>query len=182
LINEVLDLQKLQAGVMKFEKKETDINSLLEEVRQTMHMLTNKKALKLSTDLAAGLPMVFIDRDKITQVLVNLVNNAIKFTDRGSITLVSSLGENQTIRVSVVDTGIGIKKEDHAKLFHSFSQVSSSEYRKTGSTGLGLAITKEIIHQHGGTIGVESEPGKGSTFYFILPVFDRRFAVREEKT
>jgi signal transduction histidine kinase len=84
--------------------------------------------------------------------------------------------------VSVVDTGIGIKKEDHAKLFHSFSQVSSPEYRKTGSTGLGLAITKEIIHQHGGNIGVESEPGKGSTFYFILPVFDRRFVAREEKT
>ncbi|MFA5100605.1 MAG: PAS domain-containing sensor histidine kinase [Candidatus Omnitrophota bacterium] len=179
LINEVLDFQKLQAGVMKFEKKETDINNLLEEVRQTMQMLMNKKGLELRMETAAGLPEVFVDRDKMIQVLVNLVNNAIKFTDKGSITLVSTLGENNTIKVSVVDTGIGIRKEDHAKLFRSFSQVSSQEYRKSGSTGLGLAITQEIVRQHGGKISVESEFGKGSTFYFILPVIDRRNIVRE---
>jgi PAS domain S-box-containing protein len=179
LINEVLDFKKLQAGVMNFEKKEADINNILEEVRQIAQALVEGRGLEVKTELAAGLPMVIVDRGRILQALVNLVNNAVRFTDRGSITLVSELYEQGCIKVSVADTGIGIKKEDQLKLFQGFRRVSPVEYRKTGSIGLGLAIAKEIVRQHGGKIGVESEPGKGSSFYFILPIFDRRMSVRK---
>jgi PAS domain S-box-containing protein len=179
LINEVLDFQKLRSGLMNFEKKEDDINNILEEVRRSVEISTEKKGLALNMDLAVGLPMVIVDRDKIIRVLVNMVNNAVKFTEKGGITLVSSLSDNNTIRVSVVDTGVGIKNEDRARLFKIFSQVSSPECRTSGSTGLGLAISKEIIQQHGGKIGLESEPGKGSSFFFILPVLDRRTGVRK---
>jgi PAS domain S-box-containing protein len=179
LINEVLDFKKLQAGVMNFDKKEADINNILEEVRQIAQSLVEGKGLEVKTELAVGLPMVILDRERILQVLVNLVNNAARFTDRGSITLISELYEQGCIKVSVVDTGTGIKKEDQTKLFQSFRHASSTEYRKTGSIGLGLAIAKEIVRQHGGKIGVESEPGKGSNFYFILPILDRRIFVRK---
>ena len=179
LINEVLDFQKLRAGVMKFEMKEADINNILEDVRQTVQLLTDKKGIELKMDLAAGLPMIFLDRDKIIQVLVNLVHNSIKFTDKGSITLISSPYKENCIKVSVVDTGSGIGKEDLAKLFKTFNQVFAPEYRRSGYLGLGLIITKEIIRQHGGKLSVESEPGKGSTFSFILPILDRRIRLRE---
>lgn len=179
LINEVLDFQKLQAGAMKFDKKEADINNIIEEVRQTMQPVTAKKGLELKLELSAGLPSIFVDRDKIVQVLVNLVNNAVKFTSQGSITVRSGPEGENGIKVSVIDTGTGISKEDMLKLFQSFSQVGSPDQRKTGSTGLGLAITREIVRQHGGKIEVSSELGKGSVFYFILPVMDRRFHIRE---
>jgi PAS domain S-box-containing protein len=179
LVNEVLDYKKLQAGVINFEKKEADINNILEEVRQITQALVEGKGLEVKADLAAGLPMVILDRERILQVLVNLVNNAVRFTDKGAITLKSELYGQGCIKVSVVDTGIGVMKQDQAKLFQSFRHVSPIEYRKTGFIGLGLAIAKEIIRQHGGKIGVESEPGKGSNFYFILPILDRRIFVRK---
>jgi PAS domain S-box-containing protein len=179
LINEVLDFQKLRAGVMKFEMKEADINNILEEVRQMVQALADKKGLELKMDLAAGLPMIFLDRDKIIQVAVNLVHNAVKFTAQGSVSLISAMYKENCIMVSVVDTGIGIEKEEQAKLFKSFNPVLSPEYRASAYMGLGLIISKEIIRQHGGKLSVESEPGKGSTFSFILPVLDRRIHLRE---
>ena len=119
--------------------------------------------------LDEGLPRVKFDKDKIIQVLTNLVNNAIKFTEKGDITITSSQGNN-FVRVSVKDTGPGIKAEDLPRLFRRFSQLG----RKPGGTGLGLAISKEIIEMHRGKIGAESELDKGTTFHFILPVKERR--------
>ncbi len=119
------------------------------------------------------LPKIKFDRDKITQVITNLVSNAIKFTKEGSITILVEKVEN-TIKVSVRDTGSGMRQEDLAKLFQKFVQLEGLSDRKTGGTGLGLAISKDIIEGHRGKIWAESELGKGSVFSFILPIEERR--------
>lgn len=169
LIDDVLDLQKIDAGMMEFILNENDMNETIEDVHRAMISLTAKKGLRFILKLDDKLPRVKFDRDKILQVLTNLINNAIKFTEKGDITITSEQGDN-FIRVSVKDTGPGIKTENLSKLFQRFSQLE----RKPGGTGLGLAISKEIIDLHGGKIGVESEFGKGAAFYFILPVKERR--------
>ena len=136
-------------------------------------LIAKNKGLDLEVDLEEGLQELFLDRDKIEQVLSNLLGNAIKVTEKGKVTLRSRrLGYN--IRVSVEDQGPGIKSEDIPKLFQAFSQLTLGSERKIGSTGLGLAISKQIIEKHHGKIGVESIYGSGSTFYFLLPIEERR--------
>jgi PAS domain S-box-containing protein len=174
LINNVLDYQKLQAGKASFDMKEGDINSIVEDVKEIMLPLARNKGLEFNVNLAKDLPGVAFDKDKITQVLINLVNNAIKFTDKGSITIATSKKYDNTICVSVVDTGAGILAGDINKLFHSFSQVGDGKEKRAGGTGLGLAISRAIVQEHGGKIWVESEYGKGSAFNFILPITERR--------
>lgn len=169
LINDVLDLQKLGSGKMTFDIRENDINEVINEVRQTMRSLMEQKGLDFILQLDESLPRVKFDRDKIIQVLTNLVNNAIKFTERGSISIVTNRSDNG-IQVSVQDTGPGIKKEDIPRLFQQFEQLEKGDNRKTGGTGLGLAISKEIIQRHGGRIWAAAELGKGTAFCFILPV------------
>jgi len=173
LINNVLDFQKLDAGQMEFNKKENDINEIITEVKQTITSLLKSKELVLKVELAPDLPLLLIDKDKIIQVLVNLVSNAVKFCDEGHVAITTERLDN-AVRVTVKDTGIGILEEDLPKLFKSFSQLTSHMTRKTSGTGLGLAISKKIIEEHGGQIWVESVFRKGSTFYFILPVLERR--------
>lgn len=119
--------------------------------------------------LNQNLPQASFDQDKIMEVLVNLVGNAIKFTETGIIT-VRTERVDDAIRVAVSDTGIGIKKEHTKKLFQDFSQLATGKERKTGSTGLGLAISRKLIIHQGGQIWFDSEFGKGSTFYFTLPI------------
>ena len=170
LINDVLDYQRLEAGRMEYEMKENDINELVKEVEKTMRPLVEEKKLDFTTHLGGGLPKIAFDRDKITQVLSNLVNNAIKFTDKGALAISTERAENAVV-VSVKDTGIGIKEEDMDKLFQRFSQIAVSKDRKAGTgTGLGLAISKKIVQQHGGKIWVESVFSQGSTFHFTLPL------------
>ena len=169
LINNVLDFQKIEADKMKFDMQENDINEVVGEIKETMISLANRKGLNLLTRLDDTLPKVDFDRDKIIQVLTNLVNNAIKFTDKGDITISTAKIDN-TVRVSVQDTGCGIKKEDMSKLFHEFEQLLNLNERTTGGTGLGLAICRKIIEEHGEKIWAVSESGKGTTFNFLLPV------------
>lgn len=176
LINEVLDFQKLEFGSMTFNIAENDIVKVSEEVKGSMAPLASNKGLELLFEAEKGLPAIKFDRDKITQVLTNLINNAIKFTDKGSITISIKSGEN-VIRVSVKDTGPGMKEKDIAKLFEKFVQLESLSDRKTGGTGLGLAISKDIILAHKGKIWAESEIGKGSVFSFVLPIEDHRGVV-----
>lgn len=164
LVNDVLDHQRLEAGRLEFKMKKGDINELLEEVIGEISLLIDSKGLDLNVSLDKSLPKVTFDSDKIKQVLINLINNAMKFTRKGCITVTSSKLED-TVGVSVADTGIGIKEEDMQKLFNEFSQISSS----SGGTGLGLAISKQIIQEHNGRIEAVSEYGKGSTFSFYLP-------------
>ncbi len=169
LINDILDYQRLDSDRMEYDIKENDLNVLVGEVEEAMRPLAQKKNLEFSVSLADNLAKVKCDRDRITQVLTNLVNNAIKFTDKGSIVISTHRRENSVV-VSVRDTGKGIRQEDMDKLFQAFSQISWGKEREMGSTGLGLVISKKIIRQHGGQIWAESECGRGSTFSFLLPL------------
>jgi signal transduction histidine kinase len=170
LINDVLDYQKLEAQHVEFRMVEQDINKVIAEIGQSFELPLKSKGLKLRLNLRSGLPLLVFDTDKIIQVLINLTNNAMKFTEKGTITLASEMSGDNAVKVSVTDEGMGIKKEDLGKLFQSFSQISTGTGRQTGSTGLGLAISKKIIDNHKGQMQVSSVYGQGSTFYFILPV------------
>ncbi len=165
LINQVLDLQKIEAGAMRFDLKDNDINKIAEETYRTMLSLASKKGLKLVLNQGPDLPMIKCDKDRISEVFLNLIDNAIRHTEKGAVTITTSISDN-CVKISVQDTGHGIKEEDVSKLFQRFSQLE----RKAGGTGLGLAICKEMVEAHSGTIWVESVPGQGSVFNFTLPM------------
>ena len=168
LIDDILDLQKLEAGKVELHLQEIDINEVVKEVRASMAPVAERKGLQLSLSLIDHPARLRFDKDKITQVLVNLVNNAVKFTEMGSITI-ATRQEGGAVVVTVADTGPGIKKEDLTRLFQKFQQLESPSRRKTGGTGLGLAISKQIVEKHGGRIWVDSEVGVGTRFNFLLP-------------
>ncbi|MFQ5952034.1 MAG: PAS domain S-box protein [Candidatus Omnitrophota bacterium] len=168
LINDVLDYQKLVAGKMEFKMNPENINDLVKAIKKEMMFMAEDKKLSFTVRLEEDLPKVEFDRDRITQVLMNLINNAIKFTAEGGIEITTARTE-EGVSVSVKDTGIGIKKEDIAKLFQSFTQIAEARKVSRRGTGLGLAISRKIIEEHGGRIWVESKYGKSSTFSFFLP-------------
>ena len=171
LINDVLDFTKLESGKAELRMKENDINKTIEEATATQKSVAEGKGLYLKTSLSSDLEKIEFDSDRIVQVLTNLLNNAIKFTAKGGITVESGRdAQEKAVRVQVEDTGPGIKKEDFSKLFVEFQQVGGSKYRKPGSTGLGLAICKQIVAGHGGRIWVESVEGAGADFIFTLPL------------
>ena len=169
LINNVLDYQRLEAGMYEFKFAATNVNDLIETVKSDMELLAQKKNLKLTLKKASDLPSVMLDAERIKRALRNLVDNAIKFTEKGEISITSAFELGQVV-VHVKDTGIGIKPEDKDKLFERFSQVSSGHGRNTGSLGLGLVIARKIVSAHHGDIWIESKPGEGSTFSIFLPV------------
>ena len=168
LINNILDFQKMDSGKMWFDIRENDINEVVLEVNKAMSLAAKEKGLDLAVDVDDSIPKIGLDRDKIIQVLTNLVSNAIKYTEKGNITI-STKQEDNTVHVIVQDTGIGIKAEDMQKLFRAFEQLGRTRDKKGIGTGLGLAISKEIILAHKGKIWAESKPGKGSTFHFTIP-------------
>ena len=174
LINDVLDYQKLEANKVHYRFIEGNINLLVSEAGESFRMSLKKKGLELEINLEDALPVIRFDQDKMMQVMVNLLNNAMKFSVRGRIVISTHLEGSNAVRVSVIDQGIGIKDEDLPKLFQTFSQVASGVDRQVGSTGLGLALCRKIVEGHKGKIGVTSRYGEGSEFYFILPVKDRR--------
>ncbi|RKY41139.1 MAG: hypothetical protein DRP85_07060 [Candidatus Makaraimicrobium thalassicum] len=174
LINDVLDFQKLEAGRVEFNMAENDINELVEEVYSAMLPLTDDKGLDFAVRTGDDLPRAKFDKDKITQVLTNIVSNAVKFTEKGGITVATAMEDAGAIRVSVKDTGPGVRLKDISRLFHKFEQLARGGDRITGGSGLGLAISREIIEKHGGKIWAESEVGKGTTFHFILPLDQRK--------
>lgn len=169
LVNDVLDFQRLDAGRASFTMRPGNVGEVIDEVVKAMLPVTRGKELSLESRVEPGLPMTLFDRDMLTQVLINLVNNAVKFTDAGGVT-VAAARKGDSIVVSVSDTGVGIKKEDIGKLFRDFSQLEEGLARRKASTGLGLAISKKIVEAHKGEIWVESEFGKGAAFKFRLPV------------
>lgn len=173
LINDVLDLQRLEAGMPFFNLVPNDINDVVNEVCNMMVTMVKDKALTLELKLDRKLPPVTFDKDKIIQVLMNLINNALKFTEKGGIT-VTTHRDGNAVMVSVRDTGPGIRPADIPRLFRRFEQLDTGTERKPGGTGLGLAISKEIIEMHGGKIWVESAFGEATTFSFNLPIIERR--------
>jgi len=173
LINAVLDFQKLEAGKIEFDVRENNLNETIREVCATMLPVARERGLELSIQLGKKLTRLKFDRDSIVQVLTNIIDNAIKYTERGRI-IVSTIRRDNVVDVLVQDTGTGIHPEDIPRLFHSFEQLTKGKYMKSGGTGLGLAISKQIIDAHRGKIWVESTPGVGSTFHFVLPLEERR--------
>ncbi len=169
LINGLLDLAKIEAGKMELNVEEVDIPALIEDVIDLVRPTAEAKSLALQSELARPLPAAWADRARIRQVLVNLMANAVKFTERGGVT-VRATAVDSWITIAVADTGVGISPEAQAYIFDEFRQADSSTTRRYGGTGLGLAITKRLIALHSGRIWVDSTPGVGSTFTFTLPV------------
>jgi signal transduction histidine kinase len=174
LINNVLDFSRIESGKMVLKIETHDIFEAIEHGVKTEKSVAESKGLFLKYNFAEGIPQIQFDHDRIEQVIINLLDNAIKFTQKGGITIAVYKDDNQkSVIVCVEDTGIGIRAEDQSKLFKSFSQLDGGADRKTGGSGLGLVISKDIIEQHRGRIWVESEIGKGlqgSRFCFSLPI------------
>jgi PAS domain S-box-containing protein len=169
LINDVLDLSKIEAGQLTLSLDDYSLSDVVHGVVSAVEPLAAEKRLAFKAEIAPDLPIGRGDGRRLSQVLLNLVGNAIKFTDKGEIAI-RAAAVNGSFTVAVCDTGPGISAVDQAKIFKEFQQADDSSTRKKGGTGLGLSIAKRIIEMHGGRIWVESEPGKGSTFYFTLPI------------
>jgi signal transduction histidine kinase len=183
LVNDVLDLSKVEAGRMELRLTQTDVRTLVGDVITGMESMIHAKAHQVSVELGDDPLLVIADEMRVRQVLFNLLSNAVKFTAAGGRVTVRA-GQRRTVLpvpgglrierdavwISVADTGIGIAKEDLPRLFTEFSQVDESLSRRFEGTGLGLALCRRFVGMHGGTIGVESTPGRGSTFWIELPL------------
>ena len=168
LINDVLDISKIEADQLVMNPEQFDYPQLVEKVLHSVAPLADRKGLKLQIDIDPGISKITSDKRRVEQILLNLVNNAIKFTEKGEIQIVCKI-KNRWVETNVIDTGIGIKEEDLKYLFKPFQQVNTGLSRVYEGTGLGLAICKRLVEKLGGTICVKSQWGKGSTFTFTLP-------------
>jgi len=170
LINELLDLSKIAAGRMELRLEALELHALLGEAADSVRAQVEARKHKLAIEPSREPLLVTADRGRLRQVLLNLLSNAIKFTtDSGRITLSARLDDGSRVRVAVSDSGIGIATDDQAKLFQEFVQLDASTSRRYEGTGLGLALSRRLVELHGGTMGVDSELGRGSTFWFTLP-------------
>ncbi len=205
LINDLLDMSKLEAGKMTIKADVVETDKLLEEIHQTLKPWADTREIGLNLDMPSWVPKLYVDHDRVTQVLINIINNAIKFTDNGGKVTLGVAGikkssesrvssselkdkkqsetrnpkpETNFLQIAVTDTGRGMAKEDIPKIFKKFEQVGNSRSTDVRGTGLGLAIVKAIVELHGGDVTVDSELGKGSVFTIALPIYKE---VNEEK-
>jgi PAS domain S-box-containing protein len=169
LINDILDLSKIEAGHMELQLESFALDAAVSEVLATIKPLASEKKLLLDTSKVSE-TSVLADRIRFKQILYNLLSNAVKFTPPGGTITVEGATDTKRLTMAVADTGVGIPLEDQATIFESFRQVGVTTKGVREGTGLGLAITKRLVEQHGGEISVESEPGKGSRFVFTLPL------------
>jgi signal transduction histidine kinase len=170
LINEILDLSKVEAGRMELEVAAFDLPLAIDNARTFVRERATKHGINLDVTIDECLGDFVGDERKIKQVLLNLLSNAVKFTPEGGRIGISARQVDGSVEISVSDTGIGISHEDQAKIFEEFRQVGSDYAHKTEGTGLGLTLAKKFVELHGGKIWVESEVGKGSRFIFTLPI------------
>ena len=169
LINDVLDLSKIEAGQLVLAIEDYSVADMVATVTAATESLARAKNLELGSAVASGLPTGTGDARRLAQVLLNLVGNAIKFTDQGEV-VIAATATNGAFTVAVRDTGPGISQADQGKIFEEFQQADNSTTKQKGGTGLGLAIARRIMELHGGKLWVESQVGQGSTFTFTLPV------------
>jgi signal transduction histidine kinase len=170
LINDLLDISRIESGKVDMKFSKVNLASMIDNVHDLLTPQLRDKDIKLLLDVDKNIPDVNVDSTQIERVFINLVNNAIKFTpERGTIT-VRAKKDAEKITISVIDTGIGIKREDLNKLFNEFYRVDNEINQNVKGTGLGLALAKKIVEAHSGKMSVASEPQKGSTFYFTLPI------------
>ncbi|MVP00734.1 cell wall metabolism sensor histidine kinase WalK [Paenibacillus lutrae] len=171
LVTDLLHLSRLDSKQALLTKERTDITDMLDEVADRFSFQLRQKSIRIRIQVEPGVRPASVDRDKIDQVLDNLVSNAIKYTpDEGAITICARKGEGDLLAITVQDTGIGIPKKDQPRIFDRFYRVDKARSRNMGGTGLGLSIAREIVKAHGGTIALESEPGTGTRVTFTLPV------------
>jgi PAS domain S-box-containing protein len=168
LINDVLDIAKMEAGKIDWKKENFTVGDVINHAVSSTASLFQQKKLVIITDIEDNLPEISADKDRFVQVIINLLSNAVKFTDKGDIT-VRAKRDNGSILVSVSDKGMGISKDNLDKVFEKFKQVGDTLTDKPKGTGLGLPICRQIVEHYGGKIWVESFEGKGSTFYFTVP-------------
>ncbi|MEW6511594.1 MAG: ATP-binding protein [Bacteroidota bacterium] len=170
LARELLQLSKLESGRLQLKNEELDIAAVVEFSLRPLQLQFNEKGIRLTSDMPAGVPHIVADEQQISWVITNLVSNALKYTDPGGSVTVRAREDGGSVRIDVQDTGHGIPREHLERIFDKFVQVKRAADATPGSVGLGLAIAKEIVEVYGGRIWAESEPGKGSTFSFLLPV------------
>jgi signal transduction histidine kinase len=184
LVNDILDLSKIEAGKMELNKEWLDFKGIVAGVMSTAIALVEDKPIQLREELHPDMPRVYADRIRVRQIILNLVSNAAKFTDRGSITLEARPiveDGHRYILCSVQDTGIGIAPKDLPVIFEAFRQLDSKTSRRAEGTGLGLSISSRLAEMHGGRLYAESVPGKGSTFYFTLLVYDEEMGEADSR-
>jgi signal transduction histidine kinase len=168
-VSDFLDFSRIGAGKLVLKRERTSIDSQIHEVVTEHSIEAKKRDIRLSARIAERLPLLWADSRRVGQVLTNLLSNALKFTDNGGTVEVSAWSSENAIVVSVRDTGVGMAADELGDIFQMYRQGASSEKSQRRSTGIGLMICKKIVEAHGGRIWVESEPGKGSSFYFSLP-------------
>ncbi|MBI1256791.1 MAG: GAF domain-containing protein [Chloroflexi bacterium] len=171
IINDILDLAKIEAGQMNVERRGVVLDESINKVLDSAAVLVKQKAVKLVKQADSEIPAVYADDLRLRQIIMNLVSNAVKFTDKGSVTVSYGCYDDQNVYIKVTDTGMGMAEGDLGAIFEQFRQVDGSSTRRAGGTGLGLTITRHLVHLHDGEIFVESEVGKGSSFWFTLPMF-----------
>lgn len=181
LIQDILDVSRLESGTMKFVVDEIEIRGMLAEVVDTMQPFSGQKQIKINTEIESGIPELIADTERIKQVIINLIDNAVKFSPYGSHINIRVKKQHETVLFEIQDFGRGIPKDKQEKIFDLFYQVDTGADRKFGGAGLGLAISQGIVIASGGKIWVESADGTGSTFYFTLPLrpvedVERRFS------
>ncbi len=174
LINDVLDLSKIEAERMELVLENHDLPEVVDEVLAASSSLIKDKPVEIVVDIQENMPEIRADKLRFTQVLLNLVSNSVKFTEEGTVTIKARISADRPdyAQISVIDTGIGIPPEKQKTIFDRFRQADSSTTRKYGGTGLGLAICKKLVEMHGGELGVNSEAGEGSEFYFTIPLVE----------
>jgi signal transduction histidine kinase len=169
LIDDLLDVSRMEAGHLDLNKEPVQMHDVVRDVLRELQPLAVQKQITLTDQTTPDLPLVFADGERLGQVVRNLVHNAIKFTPENGHVAVAGITSPDQLVIAVQDDGTGIPAEAMSRLFERFYQVDSSSTRRVGGTGLGLYICKQIVAAHGGTIWVDSEPGRGSTFRFSVP-------------
>jgi signal transduction histidine kinase/CheY-like chemotaxis protein len=170
LINNILDISKVEAGKMELNYNNFELATRLNMIRNLLSPIADRKNIKIEIDMDSKLTNICADEDKFVQIMYNLVDNAIKFSYEGSLVIVGARRKGELVEITVKDTGIGIKAEDHNKLFKPFSQVDSFFSKRSQGTGLGLSLVKQIVQLHGGYVWFRSNPEEGSIFAFAIPI------------
>jgi signal transduction histidine kinase len=166
LINELLDIDKLESGNMQLILDECEIQNIFRRATEAVTVIAENRKIKL--EITEANPAVNADEDRVVQIMINLLGNAVKYSPEGETIKIDAVEDNGFVRVDVIDHGPGIPKKDKRLIFERFKQIEGEEYKRSGSSGLGLAICKALVESHGGTIGVDSEVGQGSRFWFTL--------------
>ncbi len=169
LVNDIIDISQIESGGMQINTELVSVETVVQELVTEVTMLKRDKPIEIVTDIPPDTPQIQADSTRFRQILLNLLSNAVKFTDNGTVTVRATFADPDWVRIAVIDTGIGISTDDQQLIFEKFRQVDMTDARQYGGTGLGLSICHRLVNMHGGEIGVTSEVGKGSEFWFTMP-------------